>query len=78
MPAFTDAYPADLLLTPGTVIQKPLPVSGFVLDFYTSLEVLEGRGTTWLVLARGELGEAHVYRLRLRGGSLYAEKIVVA
>lgn len=74
------AYPTALLLTPGTVIQNPVPISGFVMEYYDSLEVLDRDipGTTWLVLARGALRENHLYRLRLLDDSLYADRITVA
>lgn len=72
-----DIYPAYALLTPGTIIHKPLPMPGFVYEFYETLEILDERGSAWLALARAPRGEGHVYRLTHQADGMIAQRVAV-
>lgn len=57
-----DHYVPTLLLTPGTIIRRPVQIPGMTYQDYDTLEILDARGQEWLALARAGT-ENHVYRL---------------
>lgn len=56
-------YVSTLLITPGTIIQRPPQIPGMAYGVYDTLEVLESHGVNdWLMLAR-TADESHVYQV---------------
>jgi hypothetical protein len=71
------AYPARLLLMPGTIIPRPHQIPGMEYEFYDTLEILDGYPGNWLALARAGR-ESHVYRIGdYAGNTLRAERVGV-